>query len=86
MVGTDLAQAVLLLTIPLLWWLDALSLPALLIIVFVYGTAAVVNMAATMSFLPRLVDGSTSCSPRTRGSTARTRSQRRRARRSGESS
>ncbi len=58
MIGTDLLQAVLLLLIPLLWWLDALSLPALLVIVFAYGTAAVVNMAAEMSFLPRLVDRS----------------------------
>ena len=56
MIGTDVVQAVLLLTIPLLWWLDLLSLPALMVIVFVYGTAAVVNMAASMSFLPRLVD------------------------------
>lgn len=56
MVGTDLVQAVLLLVIPLLWWLDALSLPALLAVVVAYGTAAVVNMAATMSLLPRLVD------------------------------
>ena len=55
MIGTDLVQAVLLLIVPLLWWLDALSLGALLVIVFAYGTAAVVNMAATMSFLPRLV-------------------------------
>lgn len=55
MIGTDVAQAVLLLTIPLLWWLDVLSLGALLVIVFLYGAAAVVNMAATMSFLPRLV-------------------------------
>ncbi|MCF6377743.1 MFS transporter [Nocardioides KLBMP 9356] len=55
MIGTDLVQAVLLLAIPLLWWLDALSLGVLLVIVFLYGTAAVVNMAATMSFLPRLV-------------------------------
>lgn len=55
MVRTDLAQAVLLLVIPVLWWLDALSLPALLVVVFAYGTAAVVNMAATMSLLPRLV-------------------------------
>ena len=55
MVGTDLVQAVLLLSVPLLWWLDALSLGPLLAIVFLYGTAAVVNMAATMSFLPRLV-------------------------------
>lgn len=56
MVGTDLLQGGLLLTIPLLWWLDLLSLPALMVIVFAYGSAAVVNMAATMSFLPRLVD------------------------------
>ena len=55
MIGTDLVQAALLLLIPLLWWLDALSMGALLVIVFAYGTAAVVNMAATMSFLPRLV-------------------------------
>ena len=58
MIGTDLVQAVLLLLVPLLWWLDALSLGALLVIVFAYGTAAVVNMAATMSFLPRLVEPS----------------------------
>ena len=55
MIGTDLVQAAMLLLVPLLWWLDALSLGALLVIVFAYGTAAVVNMAATMSFLPRLV-------------------------------
>ena len=55
MVRTDLAQAALLLVIPVLWWLDALSLPGLLVVVFAYGTAAVVNMAATMSLLPRLV-------------------------------
>ncbi|KRE95612.1 MFS transporter [Nocardioides sp. Soil774] len=55
MVRTDLVQGALLLLVPLLWWLDALSLPALLAVVFAYGTAAVVNMAATMSFLPRLV-------------------------------
>src|SRR6476469_10921932 len=37
MVGTDLAQAVLLLTIPLPWWREMLSLPALLLIVLAYG-------------------------------------------------
>lgn len=56
MVRTDLVQAFLLLLVPLLWWLDVLSLPVLLAVVFAYGAAAVVNMAATMSFLPRLVD------------------------------
>lgn len=56
MISTDLVQAVLLLLVPLLWWLDALTLGALLVIVFAYGSAAVVNMAAMMSFLPRLVE------------------------------
>lgn len=58
MVRTDLVQAFLLLLVPLLWWLDVLTLPVLLVVVFAYGTAAVVNMAATMSFLPRLVERS----------------------------
>ena len=56
MVGTDLVQAGLLLTIPLLWWLDVLSFPALLVVVFAYGAASVVNGAASMSFLPRLLE------------------------------
>lgn len=56
MVGTDLIQAALLLTIPLTWWLGLLSLPALMLIVIAYGTAAVVNAAAAMSLLPRLVE------------------------------
>ncbi len=56
MVGTDLVQAALLSAIPLMWWLDVLSLPALMLIVFGYGTASVVNNAASMSFLPRLIE------------------------------
>lgn len=55
MITTDLAQAGLLVTIPLLWWVGLLSLPVLLVIVMAYGTAAVINGAAAMSFLPRLV-------------------------------
>jgi MFS family permease len=55
MVATDLAQAALLAGIPLLWWLNELSFPALLVIVLAYGTASVVHSAATMSLLPRLV-------------------------------
>ncbi len=55
LIGTDLAQAVLLATIPLLWWLHRLSFPALLVIVAAYGTASVISGAAAMSFLPRLV-------------------------------
>jgi len=52
---TDLVQAGLLAAIPLLWWVNLLTFPALLVIVMVYGTASVINGAAAMSFLPRLV-------------------------------
>jgi MFS family permease len=57
MIGTDLVQAVLLLSIPALWWLDVLTLPVLLVVVVAYGTAAVVGSSAEMSFLPRIVEG-----------------------------
>lgn len=57
MVTTDLVQAGLLGLVPLLWWADLLSLPMLLAVVAAYGAAAVVNAAADMSLLPRLVDG-----------------------------
>ncbi len=56
MVSTDLVQAVLLLAIPVLWWIGLLSMPTLLLVVLAYGTAFVINAAATMSFLPRLVE------------------------------
>jgi MFS family permease len=56
MVTSDLAQAVLLAAIPVLWWLHLLSLPALLAIVVACGAAAVVNDAAGMAFLTRLVE------------------------------
>jgi MFS family permease len=55
MVVTDVVQAGLLATIPLLWWIHRLSLPVLLAIVLAYGTTSVINGAAAMSFLPRLV-------------------------------
>lgn len=55
MIITDLVQAGLLATIPLLWWLDRLTFPALLIVVLAYGAASVVNGAADMALLPRLV-------------------------------
>ncbi|MGH3730025.1 MAG: MFS transporter [Micromonosporaceae bacterium] len=56
MVSTDLVQAAVLLTIPLMWWLGLLSLPALMLIVIAYGAASVVNAAAATSLLPRLVE------------------------------
>ncbi len=55
MIATDLAQAALLAAIPLLWWWGRLTFPGLLVIVMAYGTASVVNGAAAMAFLPRLV-------------------------------
>jgi MFS family permease len=56
MVTTDFLQAVMLLSIPLLWWLGLLSLPAVLLIVLAYGIVSVINAAAAMSLLPRLVE------------------------------
>jgi hypothetical protein len=55
LIGTDLVQAGLLAAIPVLWWTDRLSFRLLLVVVLAYGTASIVNAAATMSLLPRLV-------------------------------
>jgi predicted MFS family arabinose efflux permease len=55
MVGTDLARAALLVSIPLAWMADVLSMPVLLAIVAAYGAASLVNDAASQSFMPRLV-------------------------------
>lgn len=55
MISTDLVRAVLLAAIPLAWATGTLSLGLLLVIVALYGTASLVNDAASMAFLPRLV-------------------------------
>ncbi len=55
MVITDLARAALLALIPLAWLLDVLTFPLLLSVVIVFGTVSLVNDAASMSFVPRLV-------------------------------
>lgn len=55
MVATDLTQALLLGAIPLAWAFDVLSMPLLLVLVTCYGTASLVNGAASTSFVPRLV-------------------------------
>ena len=55
MVTTDLARAALLASIPVAWAAGILSLPLLLFTVLCFGTASLVNDAASMSFLPRLV-------------------------------
>ncbi len=56
MIRTDLVQALLLVAIPVLWWVGLLSMPTLLLVVFAYGTASVINAASAMSLLPRLVE------------------------------
>jgi MFS family permease len=55
MVATDLARAGLLGLVPLAWLLDALTFPLLVVVVLLFGTASLVNDAASMSFVPRLV-------------------------------
>lgn len=55
MIATDLTRAVLLALIPLAWGLDLLTFRLLLVIVVLFGTASLINDAASMSFLPRLV-------------------------------
>jgi predicted MFS family arabinose efflux permease len=55
MMATDLTRGVLLTLIPLAWALDILAFPLLLVLVVLFGTASLINDAASMSFLPRLV-------------------------------
>lgn len=55
MVATDLARASLLGLIPLAWAFDVLTFPLLLVVVLLFGTVSLVNDAASMSFVPRLV-------------------------------
>lgn len=55
MITTDLARAALLGVIPAAWAAGVLTMPVLLAVVVCYGTASLINDAASMSFLPRLV-------------------------------
>ena len=55
MVVTDLARAALLGLVPLAWALDVLTFPLLLVVVLLFGTTSLVNDAASLSFVPRLV-------------------------------
>ena len=55
MMATDLIRAGLLALIPLAWALDLLTFPLLLLLVTLFGTTSLINDAASMSFLPRLV-------------------------------
>ena len=55
LVTTDLGRGLLLTAIPVLWWFGGLSLPVLMVEMVVFGTLALLNDAATQSFVPRLV-------------------------------
>lgn len=55
MVGTDLARAVLLGAIPVLYALDRLSIPTLCLFVFVFGLLSLLFEAANQSYVPQLV-------------------------------
>jgi MFS family permease len=55
MVATDLLRALLLGLVPLASVLGVLDLPLLLLLVVAFGTASLVNDAASMSMVPRLV-------------------------------
>ncbi len=55
MVTTDLLRAALLVSIPVAHALDVLSLPLLLVVVACFGAMSLVNDAASMSFITRLV-------------------------------
>lgn len=55
MVGTDLARAVLLGAIPVLYTLDQLSIPTLCLFVFAFGVLSLLFEAANQSYVPQLV-------------------------------
>lgn len=55
LVATDLGRAVLLTSIPLLWLTGGLSLTYLIMVMAGFGLLSLVNDAASLSFLPRLV-------------------------------
>ncbi|MFE7224534.1 MFS transporter [Nocardioides sp. NPDC057577] len=55
LVWSNAAQAVALLAVPVLWLVDALTLPVVAAVLFVVGALSVLEMAARQSFLPRLV-------------------------------
>lgn len=55
MISTNLIRLVLVLTVPLPWWSDALTLPALYLVAFVLGIATVCYEVAALAYFPRLI-------------------------------
>ncbi|MFI5641148.1 MFS transporter [Streptomyces goshikiensis] len=52
----DIARALLLLGIPIAWWLDLLSVPTLLVVALLVGSFSVVADVGSASILPALVE------------------------------
>jgi MFS family permease len=57
MVATDTLLGVLLLVVPVLWWLDRLTLPVLLVVMTGVGLLSLFGDAAAQSIVPRVVPG-----------------------------
>jgi len=55
LIVTDLAAGVLLTLIPLAWVAGVLSVPVLAALVFLYGATTLVNAAASMAVMPRVI-------------------------------
>lgn len=55
LIAASIGRAFALALIPLLWWIDALSLGALIGLLLAFGVCNVVGFAASQSLLPRLV-------------------------------
>ncbi|MFD6336839.1 MFS transporter [Streptomyces sp. NPDC060131] len=56
LIAADLARAALLASVPVAWWLDALTLTQLYVVVVLTGCATVFFDIGSQSVLPRLVD------------------------------
>lgn len=55
LITTDLLRGLILVMVPVLALTDRLDLVSLVVLMVIFGTASIVNDAATQSFLPRLV-------------------------------
>ncbi len=56
LIAADLARALLFMSIPLAWWLGALTLTQLYVVVLLYGCATVFFDVTSQSVLPQIVD------------------------------
>lgn len=57
LVACQALRGLVMLAVPMLWWLDLLSVVSLLVVVALFGTLNVFHVVADQSFLPELVAG-----------------------------